>query len=127
MPAQHLFDYAVFRLVPRVEREEFLNAGVVLFCPERDYLGARTYVDERKLLALWPEVDLACVKSRLIAVTNVAAGNSEAGPLGQLNRRQRFHWLVSPRSTILQVSPVHTGLCIDPASTLEDLFRQLVL
>src|ERR1700761_7529309 len=108
MPAS--FDYAVLRLVPRVEREEFLNVGVVVFCRERRILDARTHLDELRLRTLWPTLDLETVREHLRAVERIAAGDPEAGPIARLPIHERFHWLVAPRSTILQTSPVRTGI-----------------
>ena len=127
MPAPSSFDYAVIRVVPRVDREEFLNAGVIVFSIAHDFLGARVHVDEDRLRSLWPEVDLTLVRDHLDAFTRVGEGRADAGPIAQLSQRERFHWLVSPRSTMIQVSPVHSGLCNDPAATLDRLFQQLVL
>lgn len=127
MPAQPSFDYALVRVVPRVEREEFLNAGVILFCSERDFLAAKVHVDRERLRALFPDVDLAVVEEHLAAVPRIAAGGEGSGPIGRLTTRERFHWLVAPRSTVIQVSPVHSGLCDDPAAALERLFARMVL
>ena len=126
MPALSSFDYAVVRVVPRVERQEFLNAGVILFCLERDFLQARVAVDEARLRALWPETDAALVRQHLEAIPRICAGDPDGGPIARLSLRERFHWLVAPRSTILQVSPVHSGLSESPERTLEELFRQMV-
>ena len=126
MPALSSFDYAVVRVVPRVERQEFLNAGVILFCLERDFLQARVAVDEARLRALWPETDVALVRQHLEAIPRICAGSPDGGPIARLSLRERFHWLVAPRSTILQVSPVHSGLSESPERTLEELFRQMV-
>ncbi len=126
MSAQSSFDYAVLRIVPRVEREEFINAGVIVFCLQRDFLAARTHVDEARLKALWPELDVALIRQHLDAVPKICAGDPNAGPIAQLTRRERFHWLVSPRSTMIQVSPVHSGLCIDPAQTVDRLFQRMI-
>lgn len=126
MPAQPSFDYAVMRVVPRVEREEFVNAGIVLFCSERDFLGARVELDRERLRALAPDVDLALVEEHLAAIPRIAAGGEGSGPIGRLSRRERFHWLVAPRSTIIQVSPVHSGLCDDPERALERLMDGMV-
>ena len=120
------YDYAVLRVVPSVERGEFVNAGVVLFCAEQAFLGARTRFDESRLRALWPEVEAKLVQAHLQAFENISRGAAEAGPIASLSKRERFHWLVAPRSTVLQVSPVHSGLCADPERTLEQLFLQLV-
>ena len=126
MPAPASFDYAVVRVVPRVEREEFLNAGVILFCLERDFLAARVELDVARLRALAPDVDAAMVEEHLAAVSRVAAGGEGSGPIGRLSRRERFHWLVAPRSTVIQVSPVHSGLCDDPERALEHLLDRIV-
>jgi hypothetical protein len=126
VPVQPSFDYAVVRVVPRVDREEFVNAGVVLFCSERDFLGARVELDHERVRALFPDADLALVEEHLAAVTRVAAGGEGSGPIGKLSRRERFHWLVAPRSTIIQVSPVHSGLCDDPERALEHLVERMV-
>jgi len=126
VPAQRSFDYAVVRVVPRVEREEFLNAGVILYCAEADWLGARIELLPDRLRALAPEVDPALVAAHLAAIPRIAAGGPDAGPIGKLSRRERWHWLVAPRSTIIQVSPVHAGLCQDPARALEHLLARMV-
>jgi len=126
VPATASFDYALIRVVPRVEREEFVNAGVILFCLERDFLAARTSLDEARVHALWPEADVALLAEHLRAVERICAGEGGSGPIGRLSARERFHWLVAPRSTVLQVSPVHSGLCQDPLSALEDLMQRMV-
>lgn len=126
MPAHNSFDYALIRVVPRVEREEFVNAGVILFSLAKDFLQARVYVDEARLRALWPDVDVDLVRQHLEAIPKICDGNPDAGPIARLSLRERFHWLVSPRSTMIQVSPVHTGLCESPEQALDDLFRRTV-
>lgn len=127
MPVPSSFDYAVVRVVPRVERGEFINAGVVVFCLERRFLEARVVVDEARLKALWPGIDVDLVRRHLEAIPKIAAGDASAGPIARLSQRERFHWLVSPRSTIIQVSPVHTGLCEEePEGMVEDLARRLL-
>jgi len=126
MPARSSFEYAVIRVVPRVERGELVNAGVILFCLQQDYLAARVEVDEARLRALWPEIDLDLVRQHLEAIPKICAGTPDAGPIGKLSLRERFHWLVAPRSTMIQVSPVHAGLCEDPERTLDELFCQAV-
>jgi len=126
VPAPSSFEYAVVRVVPRVEREEFVNAGVVLFCLERDFLGAKVDLDELRLCALWPDTDLDLVRRHLDAIPRIAAGDPEAGPIARLTPRERFHWLAAPRSTMIQVSPTHAGLCDDPARALQELFEQMV-
>lgn len=126
MPALSSFDYAVVRVVPRVEREEFVNAGVLLFCLERDFLQARVEVDESRLHALWPEADVELIRQHLEAIPKICAGSPDGGPIARLSIRERFHWLVAPRSTIIQVSPVHAGLCDSPEQELDELFEQMV-
>jgi hypothetical protein len=120
------YDYAIVRVVPRVEREEFVNAGVILSCPAQDFLGARIELDERRLLALDAGVDLEAVRVNLASIPLVCAGGPAAGPIGRLSPRERFHWLVAPRSTIIQTSPVHSGRCRDPAAALDHLVRTMV-
>lgn len=126
MPALLSFDYAVLRVVPRVEREEFVNAGVVLFCKELDFLEARVELDRDRVRALHPGADLALIEDHLNAVVAIASGGEGSGPIGRLSIRERFHWLVSPRSTVLQVSAVHTGLCESPEQALEQLMDSVV-
>ena len=125
MPAS--FDYAVLRLVPRVEREEFLNVGVVVFCREKRMLTARTHIDEARLRTLWPALDLELVREHVHAVERIAAGDPEAGPIAALPQHERFHWLVAPRSTILQTSPVRTGIYREGEDLAARLLQQLVL
>ncbi|HET9225111.1 MAG TPA: DUF3037 domain-containing protein [Thermoanaerobaculia bacterium] len=120
------FDYAVIRVVPRVDRGELINAGVILFCLQKDFLAARVQVDEPRLRALWPEVDVDLIRQHLEAIPRICAGDPDAGPIAKLSLRERFHWLVSPRSTMIQVSPVHSGLCDNPEKALDDLFRRMV-
>ncbi len=120
------FSYAVYRVVPRVERGERANVGVVVFCRPLRYLAARTALDERRLAALWPDLDPETVRPHLQAIERIAAGDPAAGPIARLDETARFHWLVSPSSTIIQPSAVHTGLCGDPAEQLDRLFRSLV-
>lgn len=120
------YDYAIVRVVPRVEREEFINAGVILSCPAQDFLGARIDLDERRLLALDAGVDLEAVLTNLASIPLLCAGGPAAGPIGKLTPRERFHWLVAPRSTIIQTSAVHSGRCQDPAAALDHLLRTMV-
>ena len=120
------FSYAVYRVVPSVERGERINVGVVVFSRPLQYLAARTGFDERRLAALWPELDPETIRPHLSAIERVAAGDPEAGPIAQLDETARFHWLVSPSSTIIQPSAVHTGLCSEPAAELNKLFDSLV-
>jgi hypothetical protein len=127
VPALSSFDYAILRVMPRVERGELINAGVILFCLERDFLQARVEVNEPRLRALWPGTDLDLVRQHLEAIPRICAGSPEGGPIARLSLRERFRWLVAPRSTMVQVSPVHAGLCDSPERALDDLFRQMVL
>jgi hypothetical protein len=120
------FDYAVLRVVPHVEREEFLNVGVILFCRPRAFLGVRIRLDASRLLALSPQIDLVLVHSHLDQVRAVVEGRAEAGALGEMSQSERFHWLTTPRSTTIQVSPMHGGLCDDPQVALDDLVARLV-
>ena len=124
---QSSFDYAAIRVVPRVDREEFINAGVILFCKEQRFLRARVAVSTERVRALWPESDIDLIQQHLLAFTRISEGHPEAGPIAQLSQAERFHWLLYPRSTAVQVSAVHSGLCQDPESTLTRLFEQLVL
>jgi hypothetical protein len=125
-PGSRAFSYALLRVVPRVERGERLNAGVVVFSRQHDFLGLRANVDERRLAALDPKLDPEPVRSRLEALGQVAAGNPECGAIARLPPSERFGWLVAPSSTIIQPSRVHSGLTDDPAATLEHLFDSLV-
>jgi hypothetical protein len=120
------FQYALLRVVPDVERGECLNAGVVLFARTLDFLGARVGLDRERLAALWPDADADALARQLDGLARIAVGDPDAGPIARLPRHQRFHWLVAPASTVVQPSPVHTGLCEDPAATLEHLFHRLV-
>jgi Protein of unknown function (DUF3037) len=123
---QSSFDYAVIRVVPRVDREEFINAGVILFCKEQRFLRARVALLPERVRALWAETDIDLIQVHLLAFTRICDGDAQAGPIAQLPQAERFHWLVCPRSTTVQVSAVHSGLCQDPELTLERLFEQLV-
>jgi len=127
MQERHLFEYAVIRVIPRVEREEFLNVGVILLCSSKGYLCTRYTLNEERLRALYGEIDMEELLERLRAFEKVCAGRREGGPIGQLGIASRFRWLTANRSTIVQTSPVHPGLCLDPQETLEKLYRQLVL
>jgi len=123
---QFRYDYAVIRVVPKVEREEFINAGVILSCPERSFLEAQIKLNESRVLALDPSLDLEMVKTHLATIPKICRGGADAGPIGQLSQRERFYWLVAPRSTIIQTSPVHTGRCSDPAAALKHLVASMV-
>ena len=120
------FQYAILRVVPSIERGECFNAGVVLLCRPRRFLGSRTALAEEKLRALAPEVRAETVRAQLDAIDRIAAGAADGGPLARLSPPERFHWLVSPSSTMIQPSPAHTGLCEDPADELDHLFEALV-
>jgi hypothetical protein len=127
VPAPTSFEYAVIRIVPRVEREEFLNAGVILFCLENRFLKALVQLDENRLRAIAPDADLPSLEQHLYAFEKICEGAEDAGPIARLSQRERFHWLVSPRSTIIQLSPVHGGLSENPQQALEQLFQRLVI
>ena len=122
----HSYDYAILRIVPSVEREEFVNAGVVLHCAELAYLACRLEIDATRVHALWPALDLEIIRPHLEAFPKICAGDPDAGPIARLSRRERFQWLVSPRSTIIQVSPVHSGMCESPEAAVDEIFRRLV-
>ena len=126
MRALRTYDYAVVRIVPRVERGEFVNAGIILSCDVERILLAGIELDEQALLAIDARVDLDLVRSVLKSIPAICAGGEAAGDLGRMSARERFHWLVAPRSTIVQTSPVHTGQCSDPAGALEHLMRTMV-
>jgi hypothetical protein len=120
------YDYAIIRVVPRVEREEFVNAGVIVSCPAKSFLDARIELDEQRLMAINPTSDIEAIRIHLATIPAICAGGEQAGPIGQLSQRQRFHWLVAPRSTIIQTSAVHSGRCTDPAVLLEHLLNTMV-
>jgi hypothetical protein len=126
MRALRTYDYAVVRVVPRVERGEFLNAGIILSCDVERILQARIELDETALLAIDAQVDMELVTSVLATIPMICAGGAGAGDIGRMSARERFHWLVAPRSTIVQTSPVHTGQCADPEAVLEHLIRTMV-
>ena len=120
------FQYAVIRVVPRIEREEFLNVGVILFCRTMSFLQARVALDPRRLELLSPGVDADELAAHLDARVRTAAGDPDAGPIAQMPQSERFHWLAAPSSTVIQTSSVHSGLCDDPEATLNRLFHGLV-
>ena len=126
MLEQSTYDYAIIRVVPKVEREEFVNVGVIVSCPDKEFLEARIQFDEDRLLALEPNMDLETVRTHLDTFAAICAGGPQAGPIGVLPQRERFHWLVAPRSTVIQVSPVHTGRCTKPELALEHLVTTMV-
>lgn len=120
------FQYAVLRVVPRIEREEFVNVGVIVFCRTRGFLRARAELDTGRIEALGPGIDLETIREHLEARVAIAAGDADAGPIAQLPQSERFHWLVAPSSTVIQTSSVHSGLCEDPDAVLNRLFDELV-
>lgn len=126
MHAAEFYDYAVVRLVPRVERGEFINVGIVLSCAARGYLKAGIELDATRALALDPTLDLDQVRRLLGAIDAICRGGADAGPIGRLPARARFHWLTAQRSAIVQTSPVHTGKCGDLDATLERLLQRMV-
>lgn len=127
MPEHQLFEYAVIRLVPRVEREEFLNIGVILLCSSQKFLHIAYELDERKIRALSNKVDIREINDYLTAFEKVCQGGPQGGPIGLLTLAERFRWLTAERSTLVQTSPVHPGLCINAEESLVRLYEQLVL
>jgi hypothetical protein len=121
-----LFDYAVIRVVPRVEREEFVNVGVILSCPAQKFLETRIELDAQRLKAFAPIIELNEIENYLNAIPKICAGDEAAGAIGRLPQRARFYWLTAQRSTIIQSSPVHTGFCRDAGETLDQLVEKLV-
>ncbi|GAA4467833.1 DUF3037 domain-containing protein [Nibrella saemangeumensis] len=126
MPEKHLFEYAVIRVVPRVEREEFINTGVILYCPAQAFLKTTYEINEERLRAFGADLDRQELEDRLLAFKRICAGRTEGGTIGKLSLAERFRWLTATRSTIVQTSAVHPGLCQDAAKTLDHLFAQLV-
>jgi hypothetical protein len=120
------FDYAVLRVVPRVERQEFLNVGVIVFCREKRFLQAQVHVDETRLLLLWPQLDIDAIREHTRAVVRICEGEASGGVIAQLSQSERFHWLTAPRSTMMQTSAVHTGICNETDALLDRLYLQLV-
>lgn len=125
-PSPSAFSYAAIRVVPDIEREEFLNAGLVLFCRPLRFLLARSSLDAAALAAIHPGCDVEAIGTQLRMVERIAAGDPGAGPVGRMEQSERFHWLTTPRSTLVQPAAIHTGLTEDPAATFEHLFRILV-
>jgi hypothetical protein len=121
------YDYAIIRVVPGVERGECINVGVILYCPTRRFLGALTHVDAERLRVLAPQLDMPAMQQQLEHFVRVCYGEENSGPIGQLSQSERFEWLISPRSTIIQTSPVHPGICSDPEEELQHLLKKLVL
>src|ERR1044072_1851538 len=126
MPERCPFDYAVIRVVPRAERGEFVNAGVIVSCPSKNYLKARVELDAERIAALDPAFDRETVERHLAAILRICEGGDDAGPIGLLPQRARFHWLTAPRSTIIQTSPAPTGFCEDRDRILEPLLKAMV-
>jgi hypothetical protein len=126
MPARSAYEYALIRAVPRVERGEYINVGVVLFCRERRFLAARIEVDEPRLRALDPALDIETLREQLGHISIICVGGRAAGPIGDLPAHERFRWLTAPRSAIVQPSAVHVGLCVEPDAALDRLFSQNV-
>jgi len=122
----YLYDYAILRLVPRVEREEFLNVGVILSCPGKRFLDARIVIDAERWRALDPSLDIEDIAAQLASYPLICAGGEAAGPIGKLSQRERFNWLIAPKSTIIQTSAAHTGWCLDPELMLEHLLNRMV-
>ncbi len=125
-PRRSPFQYAIVRVVPSIERGEAINAGIILFCRPRRFLQARIGLQDAVVSALLPGWDPTAVRAHLDAITDICAGEDSAGPIARLSQSERFHWLVSPSSTMVQPSPVHTGLTVDPPATLAHLFASLV-
>jgi hypothetical protein len=126
MQEQHLFEYAVIRLVPKVEREEFLNLGVILLCAPQKYLQCMVKIVPERIKTLWGDTELDVVSTHIQSFERICAGGKEAGPIGQLTLAERFRWLTASRSTMIQTSKVHPGLCVDARRTLERLMQENV-
>lgn len=126
MPARDLFEYAVIRIVPRVEREEFVNAGVILYCPKQRFLSVRCLLREERIKALCPEVAMKAIAEAIDSFQKISAGGKDCGPVGRLDMPSRFRWLTAVRSTVVQTSRVHSGLCEDATTSLEKLFAEMV-
>jgi hypothetical protein len=126
VPERVSFDYAPIRVVPRVERDEFVHAGLVMRCLSRDFLRAEIALDPAPLTALVGDIDADVITRHLEAIVRVCEGGAAAGPLGALNQRERWHWLIAPRSAVIQVGPVHVGLCDDPATAFSRILRDLL-
>jgi hypothetical protein len=127
MPGNHLFEYAVIRIVPRVEREEFLNVGVILYCQEEKFLQTAFELDEIRLRSFYANIDLGELRDCLNSFVQISRGSSEGGPISRLDMASRFRWLTATRSTVVQISKTHPGLCDNASETLSHLIRQLVV
>ncbi len=126
MNNNYFYDYVIIRVVPKVEREEFINVGVILSCKEKKFIKARFELNEEKLKSLNKDIDIEMVKNHLKAIEEISIGNENAGPIAKLSQMERFHWLSSPKSTIIQTSAVHSGYCQDPSATLDHLVKTMV-
>jgi hypothetical protein len=126
VPTEYTYDYAIVRIVPRVERGERINVGVILSCVDETFLDCRLELDLERLRLLDPELDVDSIRASLATIPLVCKGGAEAGAIGDLPPRGRFRWLVSPRSTVIQMSPVHTGRTADPAAALDHLLETMV-
>lgn len=126
MSGREVFEYALLRVVPRIERGEQINAAVLIYCRARSYLGVRTHLDESRLLALDSDADVAGVRAALRGVEEVCRGGAQAGQAAGDDAGRRFRWLVAPRSTVVQPGPVHSGLTADPEAEAERLLGLLV-
>jgi len=126
MPGKHLFEYAIIRAVPRVEREEFLNIGVILYCKKENFLQTKYLLDEKRLQCFSGYIDVEEVKDHLCSFERICKGEPSAGAIGKLDIASRFRWLTATRSTVVQASKVHPGFCADAAETLTKIFEQLV-
>lgn len=127
MQEKNLFEYAVIRLVPKVEREEFLNVGVILFCPQQKFLQAKYKLDEERVRAFSADTDLDEIRANLQALERISLGGNDCGPIGKLDMASRFRWLTATRSTVVQASKVHPGFCVDAKQTLDKLYSEMVL
>lgn len=126
MPDHCSYDYAIVRVVPRVERQEFINIGVIVSCPNKEFLAARIELEEARLTAFDPTIDIDAIRRHANSIVRICEGGPDAGPIGKLTQRERFHWLVAPRSTIIQMSPAHAGQCEQPTKMLEHLLEKMV-
>lgn len=126
MQDKHLYEYAVIRVVPRVEREEFINVGIILYCAKQKYLHAAFHLDSTKLSALKCELEATLLEDNLKAIVNICKGGKTAGPIGLLDMASRFRWLTATRSTVIQCAKVHPGFCTDAQATLQQLMNELV-
>lgn len=127
MPTANVYEYAIIRVVPRVERSEFINAGVILFCRTQRFLDARIALNTDRLVALAPYIDPAPIQQHVAIIPRICKGGNQGGPIGLLPMPERFHWLVAPRSTIIQTSPIHSGLCTDTTAMLQHLLDTIVI